>query len=109
MSSSLWGEAYHVSTRPVRFHRFLSFWILFDLLFRFGRHLGICCGQRESRTMTEYIVGFRQGKRSEVLTIEAEDALIAALRVKHNHPEAIISYVRKSNRRGDRRHPHRKE
>ena len=41
--------------------------------------------------MTEYIVGFRQGKRSEVLTIEAEDALIAALRVKHNHPEAIIS------------------
>ena len=59
--------------------------------------------------MTEYIVGFRQGKRSEVLTIEAEDALIAALRVKHNHPEAIIYYVRKSNRRGDRRNPHRKE
>ena len=52
--------------------------------------------------MTEYIVGFRQGKRSEVLTIEAEDALIAA-------PEAIIAYVRKSNRRGDRRNPHRKE
>ncbi len=45
--------------------------------------------------MTEYIVGFRQGKRSEVLTIEAEDALIAALRVKHNHTEAIISYVRR--------------
>ena len=59
--------------------------------------------------MTEYIVGFRQGRRSVVQTIEAEDALIAALRVKHNHPEAIISYVRKSNRRGDRRHPHRKE
>jgi hypothetical protein len=33
--------------------------------------------------MPEYIAGFRQGKRSEVLTIEAEDALIAALRVKH--------------------------
>jgi hypothetical protein len=47
--------------------------------------------------MTEYIVGLRQGKRSEVLTTEAEDALIAALRVKHNHPEAVISYVRKSN------------
>jgi hypothetical protein len=28
--------------------------------------------------MTEYIVGLRLGKRSEVLTIEAEDALIAA-------------------------------
>jgi hypothetical protein len=59
--------------------------------------------------MTEYIVGLRHGKRSEVLTIEAEDALIAALRVKYNHPEALISYVRKSNRRGDRRNPHRKE
>jgi hypothetical protein len=66
-------------------------------------------GQIESRIMTEYIVGLRQGKRSEVLTIEAEDALIAALKVKHNHPDALISYVRKSNRRGDRRNPHRKE
>ena len=46
--------------------------------------------------MTEYIVGLRQGKRSEVMTTEAEDALIAALKVKHNHPEAVISYVRKS-------------
>jgi len=59
--------------------------------------------------MTEYIVGLRLGKRSEVLTIEAEDALIAALKAKHNHPEALISYVRKSSRRGDRRNPHRKE
>ena len=41
--------------------------------------------------MTEYIVGLRHGKRSEVLTIEAEDALIAALKAKHNHPEAFIS------------------
>jgi hypothetical protein len=65
--------------------------------------------KRESRIMTEYIVGLRHGKRSEVLTIEAEDALIAALKVKHNHPEALISYVRKSNRRGDRRNPHRQE
>ena len=59
--------------------------------------------------MTEYIVGLRLGKRSDVLTIEAEDALIAALKVKHNHPEALISYVRKSTRRGDRRNSHRKE
>jgi len=36
--------------------------------------------------MTEYTVGLRLGKRSEVLTIEAEDALIAALKIKHNHP-----------------------
>lgn len=44
--------------------------------------------------------------RSKVLTIEAEDALIAALKAKQANPEATITYVRKSNRRGDRRHPH---
>ena len=59
--------------------------------------------------MTEYVVGLRHEKRSEALSIEAEDALIAALKAKHNHPEALISYVRKSSRRGDRRNPHRKE
>ena len=59
--------------------------------------------------MTEYTVGLRLGKRSEVLTVEVEDALMAALKIKLHHPEALISYVRKSNRRGDRRNPHRKE
>jgi hypothetical protein len=58
---------------------------------------------------TEYIIGLRLEGRSEVLTVEAEDALIAALKVKHDHPEGVIAYVRKSNRRGDRRHPHRRE
>jgi hypothetical protein len=58
--------------------------------------------------MTEYIVGLRIGSRSKVLTTEAEDALIAALKIKHDHPDAAISYVRKSNRRGDRRHVHQK-
>jgi hypothetical protein len=38
--------------------------------------------------------------------VDAEDALIAALKAKHENPEAAITYVRKSNRRGDRRHPH---
>jgi hypothetical protein len=56
--------------------------------------------------MTSYIVGLRQKTRSKAVTIEAEDALIAALRAKHDSPEAAITYVRKSNRRGDRRHPH---
>ena len=59
--------------------------------------------------MSEYTVGLRLGKRSEVLTIEAEDALIAALKAKYNHPEALISYVRKFDGWGDRRNPHRKE
>ena len=54
----------------------------------------------------QYTVGLRRQSRSEVLTIEAEDALIAALKAKHEHPEADITYVRRSNRRGDRRHPH---
>jgi hypothetical protein len=55
---------------------------------------------------TEYTVGLRRQTRSEVLTIEAEDALIAALKAKHEHPEAVITNVRKANRRSDRRHPH---
>jgi hypothetical protein len=40
------------------------------------------------------------------VTVEAEDALIAALKVKSAHPEAAVTYVRKRNARGDRRHPH---
>jgi hypothetical protein len=55
---------------------------------------------------TEYTVGLRLQTRAEVLTIEAEDALIAALKAKHEHPDSVITYVRKANRRGDRRHPH---
>ncbi|HZT20285.1 MAG TPA: hypothetical protein VFA23_12845 [Dongiaceae bacterium] len=56
--------------------------------------------------ITEYTVGLRRGKRSEALTIKAEDALIAALKAKGENPEAVITYVRRANRRGDRRHPH---
>jgi hypothetical protein len=54
----------------------------------------------------KYIVGVREEGRSKVVTVEGEDALIAALRAKHENPSAAITYVRKSNRRGDRRHPH---
>ena len=56
--------------------------------------------------ITEYTVGLRLGRRSETLAVEAEDALIAALKAKSEKPEAMITYVRRSNRRGDRRHPH---
>jgi len=56
--------------------------------------------------MPVYTVGLHIGTRSEALSIEADDALIAALRAKHAHPAAVVTYVRKSNRRGDRRHPH---
>ncbi len=53
-----------------------------------------------------YMVGTRVGKHSASVTVEAEDALIAALKVKHQNPTATITYVRKCNVRGDRRHPH---
>jgi hypothetical protein len=41
------------------------------------------------------------------VTVSAEDALIAALKVKHETPQAMINYVRRRNKRGDRRHPHK--
>ena len=56
--------------------------------------------------MTTYTVGLKLRTSTQALTIEAEDALLAALKIKLKHPEALITYVRKSNRRGDRRHPH---
>jgi hypothetical protein len=57
----------------------------------------------------QYAVGIKIGNRTDQMAIEAEDALIAALKVKAAHPEAAITYVRKRNVRGDRRHPHGSE
>ena len=53
-----------------------------------------------------YAVGTKVGTKTGQTTVEAEDALIAALKVKTAHPEAAITYVRKQNARGDRRNPH---
>jgi hypothetical protein len=53
-----------------------------------------------------YAVGIKIGSKADQMTVEAEDALIAALKAKTAHPEAAITYVRKQNARGDRRHPH---
>jgi hypothetical protein len=53
-----------------------------------------------------YTIGMTVGGKSRHVTVEAEDALIAALRAKHHNPAAAITYVRKTNGRGDRRHPH---
>ncbi len=57
---------------------------------------------------TEYTVGMNDDGRSRSVVVEAEDALIAALKAKCASPGATINYVRKCNRRGDRRHPHEK-
>jgi hypothetical protein len=56
--------------------------------------------------MLEFTVGINIAGRSHSVTVAAEDALIAALKVKCERPEAMINYVRRSNKRGDRRHPH---
>ncbi len=51
-----------------------------------------------------FTVGLRQKRKTEHIVVEAEDALIAALKAKVKRPEAAITYVRPRNRRGDARH-----
>jgi hypothetical protein len=52
-----------------------------------------------------YTVGMTLEGRTRHVSIDAEDALIAALKVKQAYPAATITYSRKKNRRGDHRHP----
>jgi hypothetical protein len=53
----------------------------------------------------QFTVGFRLKGRADHIVTDADDALVAALRVKSERPEAVITYVRPQNRRGDARHP----
>ena len=52
-----------------------------------------------------FIVGLKLKGRTGHLTVEAEDALIAALKAKAQQPESMVTYVRRENKRGDSRHP----
>jgi len=52
-----------------------------------------------------FTVGIKTKEKTDHMAVEAEDALVAALKVKIAHPEAQIMYVRRANRRGDARHP----
>lgn len=52
-----------------------------------------------------FTVGLKFKGRVDHFVVEAEDALIAALKVKCEQPQALIMYVRPQNRRGDARHP----
>ena len=52
-----------------------------------------------------YTVGLVAKGKADRVAVVAEDALIAALRVKAERPDATITYVRRQNRRGDARHP----
>jgi len=50
-------------------------------------------------------VGLKHKGKVNHVVADAEDALIAARKVKTEHTEALIMYVRPQNRRGDARHP----
>lgn len=52
-----------------------------------------------------FTVGLKLKNKADHIVVDAEDALIAALKVKTDQPEARIMYVRPANRRGDARHP----
>jgi hypothetical protein len=56
----------------------------------------------------QFAVGLKLKSSAEHVIVEAEDALIAALKVKAERPDALIMYVRRQNRRGDARNPPRK-
>jgi hypothetical protein len=53
----------------------------------------------------QFAVGFKLKDKTEHVVVDAEDALIAALKVKLQRPETLITYVRRQNKRGDTRHP----
>jgi hypothetical protein len=55
--------------------------------------------------LVQFAVGFKLHGETGHDLVEAEDALIAALKVKAQRPAALITYVRRQNRRGDARHP----
>ena len=53
----------------------------------------------------KFAVGFKINGKIDHVIVDAEDALIAALRVKAQRPEAAITYARHANKRGDARNP----
>jgi hypothetical protein len=53
----------------------------------------------------QFTVGLKLKGKSDHVLVDAEDALVAALKVKAERPEAVVMYVRRQNRRGDARHP----
>jgi hypothetical protein len=55
---------------------------------------------------SKFTVGLHVGGTRHSVEVVAEDALMAALKVKLEQPAAAINFVRRSNKRGDLRHPH---
>ena len=56
----------------------------------------------------QFAVGFKIQEKTGHVVVDAEDALIAARKVKMQRPEALISNVRQQNKRGDTHHPMRR-
>jgi hypothetical protein len=54
---------------------------------------------------SQFTVGITIEGKGDRVVVRAEDALVAALKVKAERPAAAITYVRRLNRRGDKRHP----
>jgi hypothetical protein len=57
-------------------------------------------------TDSKFTVGLHLAGARYSVTVLAEDALVAALKVKLEQPNAAINFVRRCNKRGDLRHPH---
>ncbi len=57
-------------------------------------------------TDNKFTVGLHLAGTRHSVTVLAEDALVAALKVKLEKPDAAINFVRRCNKRGDLRHPH---
>lgn len=57
-------------------------------------------------TDNKFTVGINLAGTRHSVTVMAEDALVAALKVKLDQPAAAINFVRRCNKRGDLRHPH---
>jgi len=53
----------------------------------------------------QFTVWLKADGKADHTTVDADDALIAALKVKMQQPDAQILYVRRANKRGDARHP----
>lgn len=52
-----------------------------------------------------FTVGLKHKGKLDHVTVDAADALVAALLVKTERQDSLIMYVRPKNRRGDARHP----
>jgi NifU-like protein involved in Fe-S cluster formation len=65
-----------------------------------------CHQEDTAMTDNKFTVGINVAGTRHSVTVMAEDALVAALKVKLEQPAAAINFVRRCNKRGDLRHPH---